>query len=678
MNKKVSVIIPIYNKEKQIRRCVESIITQTYHNLEIILVDDGSQDNCPGICDEFAKKDPRIKVIHKECDSSSDAKNAGLKAFTGEYVYFLNSSDYVENNLIEVALANAIATSAELVVFNYDKMDDFNNLLTTVRFITSTYVIQDHNRLKYLMNNLQQINGGWEVGNRLFKADLIQKNNLLFWDNKLILTEDLGFSLNYAFHAEKISYIPNVLYHYYIQKDSNRSLSPTEPRLSEAIELCKCLEDKIKTSMKGSNMERESSILLFGIMNEQLNKLTLYNYKDSLSSINDKKFFYNKMRQVRTNWLTLMKYYGIAKGIALLLQCVFITSRKMDKIAIYMIHMMIKLRKISATYQYNKTKLVSKKRLYLIGCEDFWNLGDHHIAISEIEYLRSIFPEHSIVEITASRYFAVNRLLPFVIRKEDLICMHGGGNIGNFYMLAEYIRRDIMKKFRNNEKVIFPQTIHYDCSDVGKAELEKDQISIKKTNNLTICVRERYSFELAKQYFDCKVVLTPDIVLFSDYTKRYNYERKGATLLIRNDLESVISEQDKRLIKEVAQQFTSEVRINDTQLIIDIKVADRNEVMDDFISKIAKAEFVITDRLHGMVFCAITKTPCIVLPNYNHKVAGVYEWISKLDYIIMIKTMSELEEAVKKLQLIKKVEYDNSIILEGFDVLSKLLKSKVK
>ncbi|MDF2545102.1 MAG: glycosyl transferase family 2, partial [Herbinix sp.] len=364
--------------------------------------------------------------------------------------------------------------------------------------------------------------------------------------------------------------------------------------------------------------------------------------------------------------------------IALLLQCVFITSRKMDKIAIYMIHMMIKLRKISATYQYNKTKLVSKKRLYLIGCEDFWNLGDHHIAISEIEYLRSIFPEHSIVEITASRYFAVNRLLPFVIRKEDLICMHGGGNIGNFYMLAEYIRRDIMKKFRNNEKVIFPQTIHYDCSDVGKAELEKDQISIKKTNNLTICVRERYSFELAKQYFDCKVVLTPDIVLFSDYTKRYNYERKGATLLIRNDLESVISEQDKRLIKEVAQQFTSEVRINDTQLIIDIKVADRNEVMDDFISKIAKAEFVITDRLHGMVFCAITKTPCIVLPNYNHKVAGVYDWISKLDYIIMIKTMSELEEAVKKLQLIKKVEYDNSIILEGFDVLSKLLKSKVK
>ncbi len=677
MNKKVSVIIPIYNTEKQIHRCVESILTQTYHNLEIILVDDGSRDNCPEICDDYARSDPRIRVIHKEYGGSADAKNAGLKAFTGDYVYFLDSGDYVENTLIEIALKNAIATSADLVVFNYNKLDDFDNLLAPVTFQAATYEIEGHNRLKYIVKNLQQYPWGWEVGNRLFRGELIRRNDLIFWDSELILTEDLGFSLCYTLHAEKISYIPDVLYHYYIRKASPRAGAPTEPMLKEATELIKCLEDKITLTMKGSKTDREAWILLFGILNEQLGKLTFYNYKNALASIKDKKFFDQLMRQAASKLLLLIKYYGLWKGMALLIQCLFLTSEKMDKISIFIIHMIIKLRKISETFGYNRTKIFSKKVLYLIGCEDFWNLGDHHIAISEIEYLKRIFPDHSIVEIAASRYFAVNRLLPLIIRKKDLICMHGGGNIGNFYMLAELIRRDIMKKFRNNEKVIFPQTIHYDCSDAGRAELEKDQSSIKRTRNLTLCTRERYSYELAKQYFDCKVVLTPDIVLFSDYTDQYSYERKGATLLLRNDLEGVIAERDKQLIEKVAKQYTSELRRNDTQLIMDVKAADRNVVMEDFIRKIASSEFVITDRLHGMVFCAITKTPCIVLPNYNHKVEGVYDWISKLEYIIMIKTMSELEEAIRKLQRIEKIEYDNSNILEGFDVLSRLLKSKV-
>jgi pyruvyl transferase EpsI len=255
--------------------------------------------------------------------------------------------------------------------------------------------------------------------------------------------------------------------------------------------------------------------------------------------------------------------------------------------------------------------------------------------------------------------------------------MHGGGNIGNVYMLAEYIRRDLLNKFRKNEKVIFPQTIHYDNTEEGKLELEKDQDIIKKSQNLTLCLRERYSYELGKQYFNCNVILTPDIVLYSNYSNKFNFERKGATVLLRADSEGIISREDNRFIEEVVQKYRKSIHVMDTQLIIDINVSDRKEVVEEFISKIAKAEFVITDRLHGMVFCAITQTPCIVLPNYNHKVKGVYEWISKLDYIIMINDLSELEETIEKLLKINKLEYDNSDILVGFDVLTKLLKSKI-
>ena len=95
MSSVISVIVPIYNVEDYLDRCVDSIINQTYSNLEIILVDDGSPDNCPKMCDDYAKKDSRIKVVHKENGGLSDARNAGMKVATGEYISFIDSDDWI-------------------------------------------------------------------------------------------------------------------------------------------------------------------------------------------------------------------------------------------------------------------------------------------------------------------------------------------------------------------------------------------------------------------------------------------------------------------------------------------------------------------------------------------------------------------------------------------------------
>ena len=101
MNELISIIIPIYNVEKYLHCCINSVIRQTYKNLEIILIDDGSPDNCGKICDEYAKKDNRIKVIHKENGGLSSARNAGLDIAKGEYISFVDSDDYVAENFIE-------------------------------------------------------------------------------------------------------------------------------------------------------------------------------------------------------------------------------------------------------------------------------------------------------------------------------------------------------------------------------------------------------------------------------------------------------------------------------------------------------------------------------------------------------------------------------------------------
>ena len=95
MNPLISVIVPIYNVEKYLARCVDSIVNQTYKNLEIILVDDGSPDLCPQMCDDYAEKDSRIKVVHKKNGGLSDARNAGMAVSTGEYISFIDSDDYV-------------------------------------------------------------------------------------------------------------------------------------------------------------------------------------------------------------------------------------------------------------------------------------------------------------------------------------------------------------------------------------------------------------------------------------------------------------------------------------------------------------------------------------------------------------------------------------------------------
>ncbi|RSX51148.1 glycosyltransferase family 2 protein [Bifidobacterium callimiconis] len=120
----VSVIVPVYKVERQLDRCVTSLIGQSYRNLEIILVDDGSPDGCPQKCDEWASKDPRVSVIHQSNGGLSAARNTGIDAMTGEYVAFVDSDDYVEPDYIRLMLEAAQANNAEVVICSIHQEDD--------------------------------------------------------------------------------------------------------------------------------------------------------------------------------------------------------------------------------------------------------------------------------------------------------------------------------------------------------------------------------------------------------------------------------------------------------------------------------------------------------------------------------------------------------------------------
>ena len=124
MAKKISVIVPVYKVEPYLSRCLDSIINQTYRNLEIILVDDGSPDRCGEICDEYARQDSRIRVIHKANGGLSDARNHGIDVAIGDYIAFVDSDDYIATDMYEKMLARLELDNSDMVVCNYYRFDE--------------------------------------------------------------------------------------------------------------------------------------------------------------------------------------------------------------------------------------------------------------------------------------------------------------------------------------------------------------------------------------------------------------------------------------------------------------------------------------------------------------------------------------------------------------------------
>ncbi|WP_319995450.1 glycosyltransferase [Trichococcus shcherbakoviae] len=207
MDSLVSIIVPVYNVEKYINKCIDSIIHQTYRNLQIILVDDGSTDNSAKIVDDYAKYDARIEVVHKANGGLSDARNSGLKISKGAHVCFIDSDDYVELDMIEKSLTTAIEKNADVVIFGlYNKVLDENE-----KVINNEAVIIDINNLDSMISI---IGYAW---NKLYKTSYL-KNNEYTFQKGLSLVEDIVFNEYVLTNTDNIEYLNEQLYNYISRK----------------------------------------------------------------------------------------------------------------------------------------------------------------------------------------------------------------------------------------------------------------------------------------------------------------------------------------------------------------------------------------------------------------------------------------------------------------------------
>lgn len=216
---KISVILPIYNVEKFLKQSVESVLNQTYKNLEIILVDDGTKDSSDKMCDDYAKKDSRIKVIHKENGGLSSARNAGLDIATGKYVMFLDADDFFEPNSCEVLYNEIEKRQADYVVGNYihvthDGIKWENPLFDPNLYDNFKLSITDYQKSFFVMNSV--------VWNKIFRRDFIEQNKLRFIPKAL--AEDAIFSTYCYVHTDNAYFINDVVYNYR-QNEENVSIS---------------------------------------------------------------------------------------------------------------------------------------------------------------------------------------------------------------------------------------------------------------------------------------------------------------------------------------------------------------------------------------------------------------------------------------------------------------------
>lgn len=304
----ISVIVPIYNVEKYLNRCIDSIINQTYRNLEIILVEDGSLDNCGKICDEYRNIDNRIIVIHQKNGGLSNARNNGLKKASGKYVAFIDSDDYIKDDYIEYLYNMIIKFKAEISIllpleFNEGTDAIIKNEKEEIK------IYSKYDALEVMLYQKEFDNSAW---GKLYLKSVIK--NIEFPFGKLY--EDIGTVYKYILNSNKIVY-SNLKKYYYLQRNTSIMGSKFKIQELDYIYQAENMMNDVK-QMNNSKLTRASECRYINANFSILMKMKKTNeYEDVKAMIkkNIKKYsksvFFNKKSRFKTKMAIILLYLGV-------------------------------------------------------------------------------------------------------------------------------------------------------------------------------------------------------------------------------------------------------------------------------------------------------------------------------------------------------------------------------
>ncbi len=278
--KMFSIIVPVYNVEMYLNKCINSVIEQSFSNYELILVDDGSTDNSGKICDEYAVKYNYIKVIHKSNGGLSSARNAGLDIATGKYVIFIDSDDFWDNdNALEHINANLTETDADVLIFpakRYYENENKYTYIITSDVERSKIIDKDVNiSIFYMIENNIYRAAAW---NKVVKKSIIDSHSMRFKNG--YLSEDMDWCGDLLLYAQRFDFYDNPFYAYRQQRNGSITAGKTEKLITDKFYMCEKgyiqameLQNQDKAKMLASYYAYEYSVLLgvsLGVKNRNL------------------------------------------------------------------------------------------------------------------------------------------------------------------------------------------------------------------------------------------------------------------------------------------------------------------------------------------------------------------------------------------------------------------------
>ncbi len=245
MTVKVSIIVPVYNVEQYLEECIRSCVNQTWRNLQIVLIDDGSSDSSASICNQWAEKDERIIVIHCKNGGVSRARNKGIEIADGDLICFVDGDDTADSQMIECAIKE-MKQDVDLVVWGYQTVDsDKDTLDRKLPENAVIYFETDRERAEYISRTFLSPDHTWAVWNKMFRKEKID-TYLPPFPEHIQIAEDLCFNFHYLLNSQKIVTISKALYSYRIRSDSAMGKAKLRMDYNRVLHLASSMRDYLK------------------------------------------------------------------------------------------------------------------------------------------------------------------------------------------------------------------------------------------------------------------------------------------------------------------------------------------------------------------------------------------------------------------------------------------------
>ena len=280
----------------------------------------------------------------------------------------------------------------------------------------------------------------------------------------------------------------------------------------------------------------------------------------------------------------------------------------------------------------------------MIATPSHGNLGDQAIVYAQRRFLADALPDFSVFEVQRYQYELAREKLQGMIRPSDVILVDGGGNVGTLWPEENDKINDIVRRFRDQTVLVFPQTAYFEDTEDGRSCEQETSAAYRSNPNLVYFSRDWGTFETIGELSpETPNQYMPDIVPYIENAP-FSTERSGALLCLRDDKERTLSDGIAESIGRLLDELGFEARRTSTVVANPTRIheGNRESVLAEKWVEFASASLVITDRLHGMFFSAITGTPCVAIDNVSHKVSQGYEWIREIPNVRLARTPDEI------------------------------------